>query len=275
MNATARPPIDELLTTLKSQLAAPGASLLPLLAVMSRFSRYSLANQMLIFAQRPTASHVLGYRSWLKAGYQVRKGEQGIAIYAPMRFTREDPDTLEVNTRTGFKVAYVFDLTQVDPLPGTDTAAFATHFADSRDAELAVHRLHAFLFGHNVELEYQALAPGLMGYTDGRRITCGLGQPAPVEFATLAHETTHVLLHFPADGSTRPDLVTRETEAEAVAYLLCAQLGLAGTEASVDYIKSYRGTPDTLDASLERIRSTAQRLTDELAAIAHGNGGNA
>jgi hypothetical protein len=167
----------------------------------------------------------------------------------------------------GFRVAWVFDLAQVDPLEGTDTSAFATHFADIRDAELAIHRLHAFLFGHNVELEYRALAPGLMGYTDGRRITCSIGQPAPVEFATLAHETTHVLLHFPTDGSTRPDLVTRETEAEAVAYLVCAQLGLAGTEASVDYIQSYRGTPDTLDASLERIRTTALRLSAELAAI--------
>jgi antirestriction protein ArdC len=106
-----------------------------------------------------------------------------------------------------------------------------------------------------------------MGYTDGRRITCGTGQASHVEFATLAHETTHVLLHFPTDGSARPDLVTRETEAEAVTYLLCAQLGIAGTEASVEYIQSYRGTPDTLDASLERIRSTAQRLSSELVAI--------
>ena len=58
---------------------------------MSRFSKYSLANQMLIFGQRPDATHVLGYRAWNNAGYQVRKGEKGIAIYAPMRFTREDP----------------------------------------------------------------------------------------------------------------------------------------------------------------------------------------
>ena len=267
MNAEARTQIDDLLATLKSELATPGTSLLPLLTTMSRFTRYSLANQLLIFAQRPTATHVLGYRSWLKTGYQVKKGERGIAIYAPMRFTHEDPDTLEVNTRTGFKVAYVFDLAQVDPLEGTDTSAFATHFADSRTAELAIHRVHAFLVGHNVELEYKHLTPGLIGYTNGRRITCSIGQPAAVEFATLIHETTHVLLHFPADGSTRPDLVTRETEAEAVTYLLCAQLRIAGTEASVDYIKSYRGTPDTLDTSLERIRSTALRLAAELATI--------
>jgi hypothetical protein len=42
----------------------------------------------------------------------------------------------------------------------------------------------------------------------------------------------------------RPDLVTRETEAEAVAYLLRAQPGLAGTEASIDYIRSYRAPRD-------------------------------
>jgi hypothetical protein len=52
-----------------------------------------------------------------------------------------------------------------------------------------------------------------------------------------------------------------------VTYLLCAQLGIAGTDASVEYIQSYRGTPDTLDASLERIRVTAMRLSTELAAI--------
>ncbi len=264
--------MDVLLTTLREQLAQPGQSLLPLLGAMSRFSRYSLANQMLIFAQRPDATHVLGYRAWNNAGYQVRKGEKGIAIYAPMRFTREEPGddlgTLESHSRTGFRVAYVFDLAQVERIAGTSTPPLeAPALTDSTDAHRALEALKAFLVGHNVELEYQALKRGLLGYTDGRRITCGTGQPSHVEFATLTHETTHLLLHFPADRTTRPDLTTRETEAEAVTYLLCAQLGLKGTEASVEYIQSYRGTPDTLDASLERIRATAQRLASEIDAI--------
>ena len=42
---------------------------------------------------------------------------------------------------------------------------------------------------------------------------------------------------------------------------------IAGTEASVECIQSYRGTPDTLDASLERICATAERLSSELDAI--------
>jgi antirestriction protein ArdC len=271
MNAEVRNSIDTLLTTLKERLAQPGTSLLPLLTTMSRFSRYSLANQFLIFAQRPDATCVQGYRAWNKAGYQVRKGEHGIAIYAPMRFAQRDSNTLDNGAtaapRIGFRVAYVFDISQVDALPGTDTTSLAAVAAASPNAHRHLEALKAFLVGHNVELEYKALAPGLLGYTDGRRITCGTGQASHVEFATLAHETSHVLLHFPTDGSTRPDLVTRETEAEAVTYLLCAQLGIAGTDASIEYIQSYRGTPETLDASLERIRATAQRLSIELDAI--------
>lgn len=286
MNSDARTSIDNLLATLKTELAQPGKSLLPLLGVMSRFAKYSLSNQLLIFAQRPNATHVKGYRAWNKAGYQVRKGEKGIAIYAPMRFKSRDNDVTDGTTDgdtlasprpingMGFRVAYVFDVSQVEPLAGaaentasTDATALLAELTGTPDARRCLEQLMAFLFGHNVELEYQQLAPGLLGYTDGRRITCGLGQASHVEFATLAHETTHVLLHFPRDGATRPDLTTRETEAEAVTYLLCSQLRIAGTEASVEYIRSYRGTPDTLDASLERIRTTAQRLSAELAAI--------
>lgn len=277
MNANVRHSIDDLLSHLKTRLAEPGHSLLPLLAVMGRFSKYSLSNQLLIFAQRPDATQVMGYRAWQKAGHQVRKGEHGIAIYAPMRFaTRTSDDELDESPSTaprlGFRIAYVFDVTQVDALPGAAASAsvptpLALAPAGSADAHRAAEQLKALLMGHNVELEYRALEPGLLGYTDGRRITCGTGQPAHVEFSTLVHETTHVLLHFPRDGSLRPDLVTRETEAEAVAYLLSAQLGLDGTEASVDYIRAYRGTPDTLEASLVRIHDTAQRLAGEIAAI--------
>jgi antirestriction protein ArdC len=270
MNTEARSSIDNLLSTLRESLAQPGKSLLPLLTSMSRFAKYSLANQMLIFAQRPDATCVMGYRAWNKAGYQVRKGEHGIAIYAPMLFANKRDTAAESDTdaapRLGYRVAYVFDIAQVDAIAGTDAAPVTALTVDT-GAHRHLEALKAFLVGHNVELEYKALALGLLGYTDGRRITCGTGQASHVEFATLAHETTHLLLHFPADRSTRPDLTTRETEAEAVTYLLCAQLGIAGTEASVEYIQSYRGTPDTLDASLERIRATAQRLTIELDAI--------
>jgi hypothetical protein len=54
------------------------------LAMMSRFHRYSWGNILLIYSQRPDASHVAGFHSWLKLRRFVRKGEKGIVILAPM-----------------------------------------------------------------------------------------------------------------------------------------------------------------------------------------------
>src|SRR2546430_1541053 len=55
-----------------------------MLAVAARFHDYSFGNQMLIALQCPEATRVAGYRTWQKLGRQVRKGERGIAILAPM-----------------------------------------------------------------------------------------------------------------------------------------------------------------------------------------------
>lgn len=271
--ATTRDSLDTLLATLKTELGKPGKSLLPLLGVMSRFPHYSLSNQLLILAQRPDASRVMGFRAWQKAGYSVRKGETGIAIYAPMLLKhrdaeRDDTDTGDASPRLAYRIVYVFDIRQVEPLPGTVTTdAIAPAEASASHAALTcLEQLKAHLLGHNVELAYETLPRGSYGYTDGRRITVNDALAPAAEFATLVHETAHVRLHFQA-GETRPDLTTRETEAEAVAYLLCAQLGLPDTDLSIEYIRAYRGTPDTLDASLERIRTTAAELADALAAV--------
>ena len=112
--------IDALLETLKERLAVSGTSLVPFLTTMSRFSKYSLWNQMLIFAQRPDATCVMGYRAWNKAGYQVRRASTACAIYAPMLFKNRnsaaDPDDTTA-PRLGFRVTYVLDVSRVDTLP--------------------------------------------------------------------------------------------------------------------------------------------------------------
>src|SRR6266536_2773202 len=54
------------------------------LAFVSRFHKYSHTNQMLIFCQKPDATLVAGYRKWQEMGHQVKAGEQGIKIMAPI-----------------------------------------------------------------------------------------------------------------------------------------------------------------------------------------------
>jgi hypothetical protein len=251
-----KPSLNDLLGTLSERLAETGHNLLPVLGLMSRFSRYSLSNQLLIYLQRPNASRVAGFHTWLKQGCSVRKGEKGIAIYAPVRRNAEDAE-LELqaaNRPKGFRVAYVFDVSQVDPIDGTliPTPTF------SASAPLAcLDTLKMFVASQQISIAYAVLTRGCYGYTDGKSITLALGQAPHIEFSTLVHELTHTLLHFTGE---RPDLTTRETEAEAVAWLVCEQLGLPDTNLSIDYIRAYRGTPETLTSSLERIRTTAQRI---------------
>ena len=275
MTTNTKKTLDDLLTTLADQLAEPGHNLLPMLRLMGRFSKYSLANQLLIYAQRPGATKVLGFHSWRNTGYIVRKGEKGIAIYAPMQFRNDNsgPGTLandptDSNTRLGFRVAYLFDITQVEPLTGFDTAASTATAPITETTNMlpnvvppaplaCIESLKIFLATESINLVYAQLDPGHYGFTDGKTITCAAGLAPHIEFATLIHETTHSLMHF--DGN-RPDITTRETEAEAVTYLICEQLRLADTQLSIDYIRGYRGTKSTLRDSLERIRATAQRL---------------
>ena len=54
------------------------------LKTSAAFWDYSWHNQMLIWRQRPDATFVGGFNTWLKCGRFVRKGEKGIAILAPM-----------------------------------------------------------------------------------------------------------------------------------------------------------------------------------------------
>ena len=56
------------------------------LRVCSKFHHYSINNQILIFMQAPYASQVAGYRAWQNMGRQVRRGEKGLLIIAPMKY---------------------------------------------------------------------------------------------------------------------------------------------------------------------------------------------
>lgn len=94
------------------------------LRVRATFHRYSFRNQILIAFQCPGATHLAGYRAWQKIGYQVRRGETGIYIWARCnpskkrleRWRREgaDPDH---EPRPFYRMVTVFDRAQVEEIP--------------------------------------------------------------------------------------------------------------------------------------------------------------
>src|SRR3954471_16018777 len=54
------------------------------LDAQARFHTYSWGNVLLILDQRPDATRVASFRTWLALGRPVRKGEHGIRIFVPV-----------------------------------------------------------------------------------------------------------------------------------------------------------------------------------------------
>ncbi len=134
-------------------------------------------------------------------------------------------------------------------------------------------RLLAFIEQQGIELVFtEKIAPAL-GMSYGGRIAILPGQSKAGEFATLVHEVAHELLHK-ADRRTATTKVVRETEAEAIAFVIAKAVGLDTGTASADYIQLYHGNASLLAESLEVVQQTSavilaalQPPTEEQAAM--------
>lgn len=227
------------------------------LAAMARFHRYSVCNVMLILSQRPNASRVAGYQTWKQFGRYVKKGAKGILVLAPVLRKKavEEASKEEDSAKVlvGFRAVYVFDLADTDgqPLPGIgETEGNPSGY---------IERLKAFLSERNIRLEYSDAIHPAKGLCAPGMIVLLPGQTPAEEFATLAHETAHALLHQ-HERRAQTTKSIRETEAEAVAFVVCESIGLKA-ERSADYIQLYCGDKDMLTESLEHVhRASAEIL---------------
>ncbi len=235
------------------------------LNAMAQFHAYSFGNILQIARQRPDAQRVAGIRTWNQLGRFVKRGEKGIQILAPVIGYRSKKDETDEEATaqkqpmlTGFRIVHVFDYSQT-------TGADLPELKHNVTGEVGEHRdrLIDFLKRQNIGLEYnEHIAPAL-GVSYGGKIALLPGQSKAEELVTLLHETAHELIR----KSNRRILTTqtvRETEAEAVAFVVGRAIGLDSTQASADYISLYHGNAELLAESLEIVQHTASTI---LAAI--------
>ena len=256
---TAREIIAENVQLLIKQLeAGHSEALTGYLNAMSRFHNYSLGNVLEIARQRPDATRVAGFWTWKNLGRSVKKGEKGIRILAPIIGIRRkkdaeaEKDITKQNTAVlcGFRSTYVFDVSQ------TDGAALPDMHQVSGDPGENSERLAAFIRSRGITLVYNPNIAPALGMSYGGRIAILPGQSKAEEFSTLVHETAHELLHK-AERRTATTKTVRETEAEAVAFVVGKAVGLVTGTASADYIHLYHGNASLLAESLEVIQNTA------------------
>jgi len=228
------------------------------LGAMARFHTYSFGNVMLIARQKPDATNVAGIRTWNSLGRFVKRGEKGILILAPMvsKNRRKDENAEAEDAKQpesklfGFRAVYVFDVTQTE---GKDLPALTEVQGDVGGYR---ERLFKFVEAQGVELNYSERIAPAKGLSHGGKITLLLGMEPAEEFSTLAHEIAHEMLHR-GDRRTLTTKQVRETEAEAVAFVVCQAVGLQTGTASQDYIQIWHGDANLLRESLEAVQQTA------------------
>jgi len=239
--------------------------------VMRRFRAYSLGNTLLIMMQRPNATHVAGYRTWLALGRQVKRGEHGILILAPVARRQrgdndKDPQERERDAQdrtlltdasvTGFRSAYVFDIAQTD---GRDLPEFAQA---SGNPQVHLARLKQLVESEGIALAYHTSLDGADGCSSPGQILIRSGMMPAEEFSVLAHELAHHRMHLQAHDTTNHAVL--ETEAEAVAFVVCDAVGVDSRRSSTDYIHLHQGDKQLLLKSLNRIRRCALEIVDAI-----------
>ena len=228
------------------------------LTAMSRFHSYSFGNVLEIARQMPAATRVAGFWTWKNLGRSVKAGQKGIRILAPIvgvRRKKDEEASKDITKQNkavlvGFRSAYVFDVSQTDGAELPAMREIGGDVGENRD------RLLTFIERQGIELVFtERIAPAL-GMSYGGRIAILPGQAKAEEFSTLVHELAHEMLHK-AERRTATTKVVRETEAEAIAFVVGKAVGLETGTASADYIHLYHGNASLLAESLEVIQQAS------------------
>ena len=266
------------------------------LATMSRFHRYSVNNTMLIYMQRPDATHVAGFNKWRdQFGRNVLKGEKGIRIIAPTPYKKKveeiktDPETnapiLDADGKAiieekeiripMFKVVSVFDVSQTAGKPLPQLAADLS--GNVQQYEVFMEALRR---ASPVPMEIKPVARDTDGFFSikAQSITIRAGMSEVQTVCAAVHEIAHAKLHdyehmteLADDGETilvpgEKSRNTEEVEAESISYAVCQYYGIETGENSFGYIATWSKGKELkeLRASLETINKTASELITDI-----------
>ena len=275
-----RSQLEELHNNLTERLAelTTGDEWLSWLTSARRFHRYSPANQMMLAAQGADG-HVASYRTWQRipavggGTCQVRKGEHGLTILAPMTVTRRDIDEATGDeivvgqALRGFKAVKVFHEHQlVDPPDLREQPLPALLTGDNRHQHLwAAVTSHLGDLGYDTQLVSRSPVETWNGRTNFATAEVSVAEhlESPQRLKTLVHEWAHIALeHGEQPGRDRSVL---EVEAESVAYLVCATVGLDAGGYTVPYLASWSsGEPTLLETTAQRVLAITVEMVDTL-----------
>ena len=257
-----------------SPRSSPATSGSACLRSRPKFHRYSFNNQLMIFFQRPDATVVAGFNRWKSLGRFVKKGEKGLAIFAPCKYKTkvEDDDGNEKSLQQirGFRVVHVFDISQTEGEELPDLDAVRPKLLDGDAPEGIWDALVAQADGAGYEV-IRNQRGSENGYCDfSNKEIAVRPDVAPAQAVkTLIHELGHALLH----GAELPrSKEVAEVEVESVAYIVCDAIGLDSGDYSFAYVARWAdGSTDLIKETGERVIASAKIILSQLESAEDGS----
>lgn len=256
------------------------------LKTMAKFHNYSFNNTMLIAMQRPDATLVTSYKNWQSMGRQVLKGEKGITIIAPAPYKKmKEKEVLDENQRPimgtdgkpktekvevtvpHFKAVTVFDIAQTsgEPIQTLAPELLTAAVQDFDSFMQAIQKISP------VPIRFDEIDGNANGYYHNadKEIVIKKGLSESQTLKTAIHETAHAKLHdreIMESLGVEKDRLTKEVEAESVAYCVCSSFGLDTSDYSFPYIAGWSSSREMkeMKASMDVIRKTAGEMIDQL-----------
>jgi hypothetical protein len=237
-------------------------------------ARYSFGNQLLIALQNPEASYVAGFRAFLALNRCVRKGERAIRILAPMsvrdrsaqQASEHAADRGDEPRRTVFRAVSVFDVTQTEPLPGTEPVPLEP------PSELIHGDSHAHLLTPlqqlAQELGFRVSQRPLEGSADGwcdnsnKEIVVNSRLAPNAQVRVLVHDLAHALgIGYREHGRRRAEVIV-----DTVTYIVCGSVGLDTAGSTVPYVAGWgeEGDLDVIRGCAQAIDQIARRIEDSV-----------
>jgi hypothetical protein len=254
--------LDELFTF--ASMYRQSGEYFALLRFVARFHAYSPYNAMLVHVQRPGAVFVAPASRWRRLyGRRLNPGAQPLVILqpgGPVMFVFDVSDTAPepgapalphavehpfavLSGTIGSELALTVDNAQRD---GVDVADART--GSQQAASITTVRSQCFLTYMAPARTHPKPVPVPLRY----QVVLNQALPPEAQYASLVHELAHLYCgHLGTPNELwwpdrhQLDVRSCEFEAESVAYLICARLGLDNPSAQylAQFIKAYEETP--------------------------------
>ena len=243
------------------------------------FHAYSAGNCMLIalqcYERGIVPERVAGFRAWLKLGRCVRRGETALRVLAPVTVKPCDEHDQETGERcVFFKTAFVFDLSQTEPLPGVEPTPLRPPSQPlTGDSHLhLIAPLVAFAGSLGYTVNFEAIDGVAGGWCDvrARRIVVDATAPINAQVRTLVHECAHALgVDYKSYSRAQAEVIV-----DTVSFIVAAEAGLAVEGESVPYIAGWGedGALEAVSEFAETIDRLARRIEDGVSGAGESHG---